>query len=73
MNGAAIEAGHLQVADDGGIRRIELHRPDKVNALSAGMMSGIARAARDAAGARESWQARTKSAHARCGCGLCCF
>lgn len=51
MNDSAIEAGHLQVADDGGIRRIELRRPDKVNALNTGMMSGIARAAHAAVGA----------------------
>jgi len=51
MNNSAIDAGHLRVVDAAGVRRIELTRPDKANALNAAMMSGIARAAGEAAAA----------------------
>lgn len=38
----------IGVTDDHGLRRIELDRPDKANALTAAMMEAIARAVREA-------------------------
>ncbi len=39
---AAGDAGHVAVTDRGRVRHIRLQRPDKINALNAAMMAGIA-------------------------------
>lgn len=46
-----MKANWIAVTDADGVRRIELDRPDKANALTATMMASIARAAREAVAA----------------------
>jgi enoyl-CoA hydratase len=48
---AAMTGKWIGVTDDQAVRRIELDRPDKANALTAAMMAAIARAVREAVAA----------------------